>query len=236
MASLQREWNIEGGFFQPFHVYPQNTECIRIVESIRQTPLRDVYLRGSIVEEFRPHRNSDLDLYVLTDCNQGLDIQAILHEALSAFHRPIEAVKMSYEQLNRDIPKLLLVSTRSYPVVGEVFPSVAIPADIHTARALWNQYNPTRYTNGYAPSWSLAVAKQMLRAVGVVRLIEEERLSRHLPTCLQWAWEIAPKSVANSYQQIWNTLQTPYWVSTDINPIVQWLREKEECYGLEKKS
>ena len=152
-----------------------------------------------MVEDFRPHIDSDLDLYVLTDHNQGLDIQGVLHEVLSAFHRPIEAVTMSYEQLIQDIPKLLLVSTRSYSVVGEAFPSVVIPADIHTARALWNQYNPTRYASGYAPRRSLIVAKQLLRAVGVIRLIEEERLSRHLPTCLQWAWELAPKSVANCY-------------------------------------
>ena len=143
---------------------------------------------------------------------------------------------MSYEQLIQDIPKLLLVSTRSYSVVGEAFPSVVIPADIHTARALWNQYNPTRYASGYAPRRSLIVAKQLLRSVGVVRLIEEERLSRHLPTCLQWAWELAPKSVANSYQQLWNTLQTPNWESIDIDSIVRWLGEKEELYDLQKQS
>ena len=132
----------------------------------------------------------------------------------------------------KDKVRKLLLSTRSYCVTGEPFPDLHIPADIHIARALWKPYNPTKYTDGYIPMRSLIIAKQLFRAVGVVRLMEDMRLSRHLPTCLRWAWEIAPVHVAQCYQTIWDNLQTPHWSSVPVEPVVQWLKNKEHSHGL----
>ena len=228
----RREWNIVEGIFQPFDVFPQSLECLRIVDNLRCTPLLDVYLRGSVVEEFRPHPGSDLDVYIFTDRNAGHDVYQVVRNALKDVRRPIEAIVQSRDRFMEDTVRVLLGTTRSYCVTGHPFPLVSVPVSVKTARALWTMYAPTRYSNGYPAIRSLIIAKQLFRAVGVVRLIEEGRLSRHLWTCLQWAWEIAPIQVAECYQRIWDNLQNPVWQSVDIKPVVRWLEAKEHVHQL----
>ena len=161
----------------------------------------------------------------------GPEVEEI-EEKLSFLNRPIEILCLPQNYFLQDIPRALLGTTRSYPIVGPNFPTVSIKADIHTARAHWNLYNPLKYHSGYRPQKSLIIAKQLFRSVGVIQLIENQRFSRHLPTCLQWAWEIAPLEVAKCYQNMWNNINQQNWDSIDIDSIHTWLKQKENQHQL----
>ena len=225
------EWRIENGYFQPKLLSAKSYEVHQIIRALQETQLADVFLRGSILEEWMPHPKSDLDIYVFTDQNQGLPISQIIQSALHFVHRPIEIVCMNQSTFLGDIPKALLGSTRSY-AIHNPFPSCQIKADYEAAKAHWLQYRPTRYQTGYPAHKSLVMSKQLFRSIGVIRLIEDQRFSRHLPTCLQWAYEIAPLNVAQNFELLWHNLAQPSWHSINIDPIIEWFKEKEVQYNL----
>ena len=227
-----REWTIIDGIFQRMDVHPKSILCFDILEALRPLHLDNAFVRGSILEECIPHPKSDIDILVFSDPRDNGNLCQTIRKTLHFTNRTIEVISMPRDLFFKDIPRALLGTTRSFPIVGPVFPTLYIPADIQTARAHWNLYNPLKYQAGYSQRKLLIVAKQLFRAVGVIQLIENQRFSRHLPTCLQWAWEIAPVQVAQCYQHLWVYLNRQPWQYLDLQPVYQWLEQKENQYEL----
>jgi len=229
----QKEWTIIDNMIQPMEIRPPSFLCIDMIQSIDQLGFEDVYMRGSVTEECIPHPKSDVDIIAFVGRNPYRNIAKEIREALQPFNRPSDVLVMSRVAYMQNRALSLLGCTRSLTVSGRETLLQPVPADMELARALWAQYNPSRYKDGYPPERALIIAKQLFRAVGVIRLIEDNRLSRHLYTCLQWAHEIAPPHVAETYDEMWFNLKRRTWQSVPVEPVVEWLIQKAQTHNLQ---
>ncbi len=229
----QKEWTIIDNMIQPMEMRPPSFLCIDIMQSIERLGFEEVYIRGSVTEECIPHPKSDVDIIAFLDRNPYRNIRTEIQEALRPFTRPCDVLVTSREAYMQNRALSLLGCTRSLSVSGGDTLLQPVPADMELAKALWTQYNPSRYKDGYPPERALITAKQLFRAIGVIRLIEDNRLSRHLPTCLQWAHEIAPSHVAETYDEMWFNLKRRTWQSVPVEPVVEWLIQKAHTHNLQ---
>ena len=229
----QKEWTIINNMIQPMDMRPPSFLCLDMMTAIQNLGLEDVYMRGSVTEECIPHPKSDVDIIAFVNRNPNRNIATEIREALQPFNRPNDVLVMSREQYLQNRALSLLGCTRSLLVSGRDTLLRPVPANKELTEALWTQYNPSRYKDGYPPRRALITAKQLFRAIGVIRLIEDGRLSRQLYTCLQWAYEMAPSHVAETYEEMWRNLKRRTWQSVPVEPVVEWLVKKAHTHNIQ---
>ena len=230
---ILKEWTIEQGIFQPFHLTHLSFECWQIIGALRRLQLNNhlLYLRGSIVEESSPHPKADLDVVLIgdTDCSDTL------REVLQFSNRPLDIHYFTPEGLRSNLRFQLLLSTRSIPVNGPTYPFYPIRANKDTAQQLWKEYNPVGMysTLSNHPIIQVCQTKVLIRSAAIFMLLQDHRFSRNLQTCLHWIQRNVPQDVYQDYQQLWYHMNTQ-WKFNDnfsLRPIQDWLaRKAKECF------
>ena len=191
-------WEIENGKFQSFHLefLHQNTTFDLVVDKLQQLhlpPNVSLYLRGGIVEEYFPHPKADIDLLLVGGCSP-IVVQNI-QKVLMSFHRPIELLHVSIEQLLNVVPLHFLQKYRSVLIQGTPLETPSIPFNLPLIETLWHLYHPilcVQMLEGPV-QYRLHSVKYLLRSVGVMGLFEG-RYTRDLRTCIQWSQEYVPNS------------------------------------------
>ena len=131
--------------FQPFPWFFLSSECQSIISSLQTLQLPDtlLYLRGSIVEELKPHPNADIDLILIGSTVPLPKLERHFYGILdlSTFF-VLHQHKFSHNPI-----QLLLLSTRSIPVFGPRFPMYQIAADRNMAKKYGNTTVPVHFCN-----------------------------------------------------------------------------------------
>lgn len=225
-----KEWTIEQGVFQPFPLTHLSLECWQIIGALRRLQWNKhlLYLRGSIVEESSPHPKADLDVVLIGDTDRSEELQ----EALQFSNRPLDIHYFTPDSLASSLRFQLLLSTRSIPVNGPVYPFHPIPANKSTAQQLWREYNPIGMYSVLSnhPIVQVCQTKVLIRSVGIIMLLQDHRFSRHLQTCLHWIQHNAPQDMHHAYQQLWYHMNTQ-WAFNDnfsLRSIQDWLQQKSK--------
>lgn len=153
-----------------------------------------LYLRGSCLEEERPHPRADIDLVLVSESPERYGDARRLWASLRDLDRPVDILPLSPAELLASRPVSLLVGYRSLRVSGEPIAMPALRVDRPFVLEHWRLYAPL-----LVPRWlagpqhaRVCMVKQLVRSVGILRLMQEGEFSRDLELCAQWAEEAAP--------------------------------------------
>lgn len=219
--SVDPIWNIENGWIIPV-AFPSDTA---LTKQIRHIIIRDnktdvpIFLRGSMIEQVRPHPNADIDLLVVShDKNPAISFRGLAH--LNRFIDP-----QRIDPSLRDTVLTTLLWTRSIQLVGTPIAPKPVPITKDWIFAHWLRHGTNRLPNRLISQALRRVAetKQLIRTVGLIWLMKEGKFSRDLNTCVQWAKNINKVAGAELEEMLHNLAHPPY-PPREITNIKGWLQ------------
>jgi hypothetical protein len=197
-GSLSQSWPISDGCFvrQSIPELPRSEVGRRLVDRLTSTdPVPGtLFLRGSCLEEAKPHPRADIDLVLVSQSPERHRDARRLWAALRDLGRPVDILPLSPADLLASRPVSLLVGYRSLRVTGKPIAMPALRVDRCFVLEHWRLYAPLlipRWLTG--PEYArVCVVKQLVRSVAILRLMQEEEFSRDLELCTQWAEAAEP--------------------------------------------
>ena len=228
------QWVITNGFFQPSRLRFKNEVWRQVTAQVY--PLQDffmqreasLYLRGSALEQEHPHPLADIDFMLIAPQQHWIDIQFHLRTHTDFAHRPVDLVLLRPEGLENNPVMRLLLHTRSELLVGVPRTFLPVPANFDTAKAHWdifqikllpNEITTNRETNA-------CMVKQLIRSIGPIELLKNQRFSRHLPTCVKWVENVAPAQIIPCFQQAWYHIGAVQHPPVQIQLARDWLLQE----------
>ena len=224
-------WTIENGYFKPVPIRYKNhvwREVRRLLPPIHDMCMEldaTLYLRGSTLEARDPHPLSDIDFVLVSKREHWMCLHQLIRNIMDIERRPVDLYLMQPCDIETDILMRLLLHTRSEYLVGPKRNIQPVKADFHTAKVHWDKFAVWKVPDALISNHeaNACMVKQLLRSIGPIELVNHGRFSRHLPTCLKWVEERAPKNIISHFQQAWynmGSLQNPPVV---IQPARDWL-------------
>jgi len=184
-------WSVEGGLFQPLPIVP-NELARGIREAACSTALpdgADVYLRGSVLEEEKPHPEADLDIVLVSPRVHWQPALTALRQVLMPFGRPLDLLPIEPAALQHVPTIRLLLTTRSMHLRGPRWPLQPVAADKSTVLDHWSRYAPFNLRDLLQSRRERRVCelKLLTRSFAVIEFFRSGRFSRDIGTCLRWA-------------------------------------------------
>ena len=219
-------WPMRDGLLQPidWSCVPRSELSTEIVECLRGCPVENasLLLRGSILEQARPHPGADVDIMILTEDRRKASADL---SALSAFGRPVDAILVEHGSRAPDPVLWAAACTRALYVAGTPHRSRPITLNRQLLVDHWLKYGAFSLPSILRSQGlrRLAEVKQVIRSIGLVHGLERQRFSRDLPTCLDWSEEEAPALVEEA-AMLFDTVQHDPSPDFDISGIQGWLR------------
>ena len=216
-------WVLSDGFLHPvdWSRVPRSALASDIVEVLRRCPVDNasLLLRGSILEQARPHPEADLDIMIVTEDRRAASVDL---SELETIGRSVDAVLVEGD---RDRVLWAAAYTRALHVGGTPHTPRPIPLDRQLLVDHWLKYSafslpPVLRSQGLR---RLAEVKRVLRAIGLVYGLQTGRFSRDLHTCLKAAAEETPR-LAKDAEALFNTVQANPSPDYDITDMQGWLR------------
>ena len=240
MVVATREWTIADGVFQPYHSFEVSKTfdvILSLIEPIKGSIVRhgaSLYVRGSVIEDRYPYANSDIDFFLVAEqgCHQVL--HDLLCQRLQVLSNKLDILCLTKEEMEANLVFRLLVTTRSLLLAGEAKQFSPVLANLETAKAHWEIFQVPQLPDHLIATGSgnVCMVKQLLRSIALFYLLDQQRFSRHLYTCLQWGREMAPPMVFDILEKSFHHIgkkQSPpidiraakYWVCH------QWMKTEE---------
>ena len=196
----------------------------QILEFLQTHPIEhaQVFIRGGLLEQKRPHPQSDLDVTILIDTNSGVDYD---WNELDRFGHPLDVKVIS----PRDITSVqsLLIHTRSLQVSGEPFQQRPFTITDRLWQDLWYLYGvsnlPSRLTSrGYL---RVVAVKQIFRSVAILHAMDTNEFTRDLYIALGWSKEYSIE-LYHRLEEIYISLHRGDYKEFDIGSIQKWLKKQ----------
>lgn len=191
-------WSTHEGYFKSFDIKntPLYNEISDKIASISLPASSSLYMRGSIVEEFKPHPKSDVDIILIQSSEKSQEIIKILHSELSYLNRPIEIHPMTMNEINSNPTFELLLHTRAKHLSGLKIDFNPILANFETMSSHYNTYRAYMINDILVGNEQQRVCelKQITRSFGIVNFLLLGEFSRDIYTCIQWAKRIDKKA------------------------------------------
>jgi len=242
-------WPITNGFFvQPQWPEPKaGSQRYRIEKILEEYtnhhPQLELYLRGSILEQPKPHPQADIDIVLLCPRSTYSQHQTHLRDILKAtgrlldlrFFDPAEGFS-SWESM--------LLGCRSHPISHTKRRFDMIPSTLDVHRELWHNAQLSSLPDRLPPPGipRVHMVKRLLRSIGILWLCQNQEFSRDLVRCLAWSKEILPgyhQDFVALYQSL-DTGRTVYIQGDHATnyPIGIWidaLQEKARAQGIDTR-
>ena len=203
---------------------PRSAEACQIIDILRRDAPStvSVMLRGSMLEQRRPHPGADIDLIIAAPAG----LHALSLRGLAPLGRPVDCI-----WLQPGAPTMaqtvfsVLAHTRSVHVCGPRLPQHPELVDRTFVMDHWLQYAPFQLPRILNSQGAVRVSqtKQLLRSIGLVHFLGSNTYSRDLPTCCRLAHQEGPEVGAAAVSLFAALSQTPA-PPIDIHPLISWLR------------
>ncbi len=218
-------WKYKEGYFLPvdWSVINLSNEAEKIIVALQNSPVQNasVLLRGSIIEQSKPHFAADIDILILTENLRKLRFD---FSALTKFGRFLDIVCIDISN-ERDEVLYTLARTRSIHICGNKFSNGKIKVSKQLLVDHWLKYAPFRLPNilSSVKNRRLSEVKQIIRSVGIIYFLKYNKFSRDIRTCINWA-KIESKEIGEEVEQLFKTVSSNKQTTFDIRKIKAWLK------------
>ena len=182
----------------------------------KETP---VFVRGSLIEEKKPHPKSDIDIIIVQSQQKNEIISPDIHRS---FQQTIDINRLDVRALEPRKILVPLIHLRSMQISGTTFVQRSVPINAQFWEPLWNCYAVGRLKNRIhnPPPRRVMELKQFIRAIGVLHLRQQGEFSRDIETCLGWL-ETYDKDLGAYSRKIWSKRSS--LERLDVSPLRSWL-------------
>ena len=218
-------WKYKDGCFLPvdWSVINLSNEAEKIIVALQKSPVQNasVLLRGSILEQSKPHFAADIDILILTE---NLKKMRFNFSVLNKFGRFLDIVCIDISN-ERDEVLYTLAKTRSLHICGNKFSNGKIKVSKQLLVDHWLKYAPFRLPNilSSVKSRRLSEVKQIIRTVGVIYFLKYNKFSRDIRTCINWAKDES-KEMGEEIEELFKTVSANEPTNFDIRKIKAWLK------------
>lgn len=186
-------WEVDQEYWLPFNIsFSALSEEARLIFAHLQSIMPhdiSVYARGSVIESALPFARSDLDLFFVLPEN-GL-LPPLSHADIIT-RRELDVKVIRKNTLQSDKALYSLLAHRSIHVCGPVLNLAPVKADLDFAWRHWLKYCPAGLPAEITCNhrYSVILMKQLIRSFGVLMFLEQNRFTRDIGECIQYAARI----------------------------------------------
>lgn len=227
-------WTTKDGYFQKIDT-PLTPSCIlarEIAENLKLSPDVSLYLRGSVLEENRPHPSADLDLVLVHGaCRPHGRALEEVRDRFKSMAPEVDLSVVSMPELAFSAPHRLLLETRASLLSGPQKCFDRVASDRCAMEAHLEIYAPSFPPDTFVASKRsrVSVLKNLTRCFGVFRFTDGGGFTRDIATCLSYAAAL-DKNVAGFLVNAWRFVDEK--VPLRLAPIKEFIRHSSRVRKL----